>query len=745
MPVTCLIPEVVNTLKKAAGSGAIDIAAMFNMSSSQRRNLFKKYVDDETAIFLNTGFEKAMVSARKDALKDWVKKTFNHKDPRKNDISDRLEEMEKKGLVSTKGQVSFLEDAIADSLGVRVTETELQIIIDKSNKLENLASARNSIGTPTIDYFRARRDMADYIDSITPSENLRVATSVIARSNLLLSPKSALTNIIGNIGNTFNEFARRRINDGMTRGLNNSASKEYIKEAVKIFHETGYDVTRMMNISDDVIRLGEKITTSQGPGVVRAVGRFYEDIVFKKMLGTPDVLFAAMHFADSADIASTKIARERGLYGDKAKDEALKMFKDAMKIDPDTDEGKVIRENAVKDAMIGTYTDDNTFSQLSLGARDWINNLPGMKNVRLGDLLVPFAKTPANVILRTIESSGATMPFEILKLIKARKNNNPVAAREALAAMGRSGLGVVGALVFAGLFDVDDYVGEYGFTSQKERELIKASGATYNSLKIGSRWISLDYFGPFAGTLVGFLNARKYGKSIPDMAFKYYTGVLQQITRVPGFDELTRTIKGISDYVNPRSEAKKSANDAVVGAMDFVAARVIPSIVSDLAKMTDEFERDVKHGTIEGALEKIQRRIPVLSQSLEPKMDFMGNPIKTQNPFATLAFGARYKKGKEYDIVNELNRLNAGGELPNITDIRRSSSRVKKLRDRIGPIKTNQMFRVFGKRFQVDAKALLIDPKYISASDEGKKKMWNKVKSDALYDALKAYSVFLKK
>jgi len=738
MSIRCLTTETISALQAGIKKGDFNIAKMFDMDSKQRRALFEKYVDSNNAQFINTGFEKAMVSNRADAMTKWAEKTFKGQGSKVKDIKDKINELSKQGLLPYDKQVEFLEDLVAEKLGVQVSADEMQQIVRLSDGLEELSQQQTEFGTPTAEYFKARKKMTDYIQSRTPSHPLKVATSVIARGLMLTSIKSPITNIVGNTANSITESLSRRMTEKQYVGLNNDFAKKYMKEVMKIYQASGHDISRMFSVADDVKTLGERIVSSQGDGLTRRFGRVVEDIVFKQMMGAPDVAFSAAHFADSANLNSSKMARDEGLTGDAAKERALEIFQDATSIDPITDQGSIVRQKAIQSAQESTFTDKNFFSKASINIREFLNSLTG--NLRLGDLIIPFAKTPANVIARTIESSGVTVPLEVGRLIKGVAKNDKAEIRKALNVMARAGVGLMGAFILAGLIDPEDYIGEYAFTSSKERELIELKGAAYNAIKIGDNWISLDYFGPFGGPIVGFLNARKYGKNIPDMVGKYYSGVFQQITRLPGVDELGETGKKLYQFIDPKAEVKRSTGDALVGMADFVAARVVPAIVSDVAKVIDEYERQVEFGTAKGALQKVQRKIPGVSTGLDPKMDVFGNPIKTQHPIAALAFGARFKKGKENAITNELNRLNSGGELPSITDIRFRSSRAKKLKEKIGAKRFKLAYKSFGREFNLLAFELIGSDKYINASDEDKKAMWNRIKNKALTRMLEDYS-----
>ena len=213
MAAFCLTKEIADKLKQAAIKGDIDIAAMYEMTSSQRRALFAKYVDAETARQVNAGFESAMISTQSDALKKWAEKTFKGKDAveKKQDIANKVTALQKTGLLTPAGEDAFLEDLAATKLGASVTTAEVSKIVELASKMEETSQTTNEFGLPTVEYFKAKRDMEDYIASLNPSSTLKVASSTIARGTLLLNIKSSFLNVESNSIQGLLEAFNRRV------------------------------------------------------------------------------------------------------------------------------------------------------------------------------------------------------------------------------------------------------------------------------------------------------------------------------------------------------------------------------------------------------------------------------------------------------------------------------------------------------------------------------------------------------
>jgi hypothetical protein len=760
----CLTKELADTLKQLAVKGEINIQEMYNMTSEARRSMFEKWVDPATARGINVGFEKAMVSEQQTALRNWVKETFTGAENAsriKKGMLDKIESLNDLGVLTPSSQDAFLSDLVATRLGITVTAEEASTLASKADNVQKLSAQESEFGTPTEEYFKAKKDIEDYLLSLNPAGKTRIATSISGRGAMLFSVKSPLLNIESNTIQALLETAQRRLSGievtkdgkrsrviGNMFGRNAGYAGRYMKFAYNVFKQTGYDITRMRTLQGTEKVRGEQVEThAQGKGLTRRVGRFYEDVVFKRLMSAPDVAFSALHFADSANLASTKVAKQEGLKGNAVKSRALEIFKDATRINPKTKEGLKVREQAIADAEYSTYTNKSKLSDIALGIRNVLNLATG--DFRAGDLAMPFVKTPANVIQVGLDYSGVLLPIDTIvrtkNMIKEIKNGETVTEASKRAFDGvartwiRAGLGMALAHLVGSLFDPEDFIGEYP-VSQKERELLKARNATTNSLKIGNKWVSLDYFGALGAPLVGYLYAKKYGATMPNKVFNYYVGVLKQASKLPGL-ELTADIWEKVDKMKFNTLGD-NMKEVAKSALDFVSSRTIPGFLYDIAKATDKYERETNKDKI---VTSIQNKIPGLRQMLPRKTTVFGQEIETESPLSTVLFGSRVKTEMENDIVNEMIRLYETGNLPSITDSTTTSGRMKELKQQIGEPTYGGAVKYFREEYTKGLEKTMTKGSYKKLSDEEKAKELTSIKDDALEKTLKKFKYKAKK
>lgn len=748
MPNICIPKEISQKLLKGVKSGEFTVQSLTEMTSKERNTLFQKYADKGTAQQVNGLFEKALVSKQKVALKRWVETVFGVKEKesaRYKNVMRKINELNETGVLNPKEADSFFTDLVAEQLGVTVTAEEAKNISEKAENLEKLANEKpdNEFGLPNLDYLKARKEMFDYLNSLAPSSRLKILSSTVARGNMLFSIKSPTTNILGNTVMGIQQALERRLSSKQWRGSNPEAVKEYFKRANKIFKETGYDITRMLHLDDTQKTLGEENLSSQGEGKVRKVGRFYEDFVFKKLMVTPDVAFSAAHFGDSANMASTRIAEQEGLKGEAAKKRALEIFKDATSLDPQTDEGMAVRAQAIADASYATYQNDSYYSTLSLGIRKILNAASG--DLRVGDQLMPFVKTPANVIGAGLDASGISAfrgLYNLKSALEKAKTGDRSALRDVVRDFVRSGLGISLAVIISSMFDPDDFIGEYP-TNANERELLRLRRATPNSIRIGDKWISLDYFGAIAAPLVGMMYAKKYGNGLADTAYQYWKGVGTQSLKIVGLNELNDIRQTIVDATKDDG-GKKTADEKfkevgtsiTVSAADFLSARVVPAFIYDVGKATDDYERKADYNS---PTQKLTSKLPFTRENLPIRKDVFGDAVKTESALSTFFFGSSLKTDNNSPLISELVRLQGAGHLPAITDVENTSSRVKQFKAQVSAEKYDKMLKKYQTTFKSDIESLIKSGSYKRADDEKKSSMINSTKADALDRALTMY------
>lgn len=648
-----------------------------------------------------------------------------------NDITKMLPE-EKQALKAV------LEDVVSDNLGIKVSSEEVAEITAQAKKIDaiqkklgdNLGDVLNNFDD-NLEFLKQKKTMDDLIKSFNPSSKIRVFSGTIGRASMLTSIKSPVLNIGSNTVNGVLEGLVRRLSRLELLGANNKLALDYVKKVNKIYQTTGYDISRAM--SDDLGDigsrvLGDKVSAVGVGGITGKVGRVAEDITFKQLMGAPDVAFSSAHFADSVNLGANKLAK-----GDKKL--ATEMMRDAMSLEPKTDAGRLLKAQGVLDAQYATYTNSSNISKASEGVRKVLNDLA--PNARIGDWVMPFVKTPANVISSSLDYAGKGAIKSLVDVVKMMRNKNFTreGIRKASSDIVKSGLGYGGALAIASQINEDDFVGAYD-PARKQIEALRNSNS--NSIRIGNKWISLDWFGPLGAPLAGIMYAKKYGgESKSGKVIAYGKGLGRQLTRVPGVEEINDIYDSLSkkdkevDLGNVGKELQKTAFDQVYG-------RLMPSIVGDIAKATDEYERKATT-----TIEKIQSKLPIARGYLPVKKDIFGEDIKTEPAWSTIAFGARVKTNKETEMVKKINDLvDKTGKNLSITDFETTTGKqLAEVKQKLGEDKYNQIRIEYGKELKSQLDTLMSSEDFNNSSDLEKINSINSLDQKIIKKVLKNYGI----
>ena len=409
-------PKDRNALITGAKSGEYN--DMVGMTKEELTNKFQSMgFEDKVAQKLGSTFIKLDATSTQRDIESWA---YQQGKSELGGLVSKVEELYSKGIVNPKNQQDTLEDLIALQMGAKVTEEELSRIMDYSQKLTDLSVNKDQFGNPTLEYMKVRREMENFMDSLNPQSELKIATSSVSRAMMLLSPKSFNMNVIGNSTMAVLSGIERRIMN-LSLGIHPSLAKvmaDYVKTAVTTYSQTSFDITRSMDLSIRKKTLGEDIIHSQGEGRFRASARVLEDIVYNKMLGVPDVAYASIAFADTTSILAMKEAKRLGLRKQEATNKAIEIMKDAMSIEPKTEIGYVIRHTAIAEAQYSTSTQDGFLAEKAMGIRKWLN----VGDVRYGEMTIPFVKTPANIVETGVKYGGGGLVTSAIKFAEIWNN-----------------------------------------------------------------------------------------------------------------------------------------------------------------------------------------------------------------------------------------------------------------------------------------------------------------------------------
>lgn len=622
---------------------------------------------------------------------------------------------------------NFLEDAF----GITVSQEEADTLINKAEQLKKVfENTLDESGNPSVESFRILSEMNRTVESMSPSHIMTVMSSIYGRSAMLASVKSPVLNIMSNIENFITESVIRRFTIGTDKAVDKNVLKEHLKYEWEVYKSSGFIVSGMQDIKDEIVTLGETRPTTQGKGRLRKIAQTSENIVFKYLMGAPDSVAKTLNFADTADLLATKIAKEEGAQDISKR--ATEIFKDAILINPLTEQGRQVREQAIEQAHTATFTNNSMISEFSLKARQWLNMIGGNK-FKLGDVVMPFVKTPANVQMMGLEYGFGSL-YTLYKVNEIIKNPRSEVSKRAIKSAYRNGLGLLLATLIASMFEPDDYIPEFDNATQKDRDLAKAKNAPFNSIKIGNKWVSLDYFGILGIPLVGIMNARK-GRNLIEGITGYVKSGIAQGMKIPGIKEGLAIWDSLSRTAAYSTTPKKAFEMVSNALLDQVRARTVPAIVNDVAKVMDKYERD----TSGSVLDKVQASIPFLRERLPERYTISGKPLETEG-LSVLLFGGRVKTAEEGQLVSEIDKLAKKQEQPSISDVTKYGD----LR-LLSPEKKIKVRKEFFREYSKEARKVINSSGYRAKSVEDRKKALNKVRKSVVAELKEKYAKDIKR
>lgn len=667
--------------------------------------------------------------------------------------------------VDVAGEGARLYDRIYDAVSqeldalfeITLSAEETKRLFEASVKLksayvEHIKSHPNE--NPPVEVMRLLKEMTDTANAMSPSNALALGVNVWGRAAMLASVKTPILNIESNLVGAITERIIRR-----ARLMSwEKAVDERAIEAYKAYDAAVYDasaITMSTVRAESILEpslfgavKGERVLTTQGEGRVRAASRFAENVIFKWSLGKPDAVFKRHAFVDNADLEATKIAKAEGYEGDALKKRATEIFNDAVLFNPQTPEGQGVRERSVAAAEIVTYTNDGLISRFSLKARELLNDATG--NARIGDIVMPFVKTPANVAALGLEYSAGfgRLALNLVNGTILRDVRNRTWSAQSQAAVNaavRNGIGVLLALLLVAGLEPEDYISTFDLASPKERDLARMKNAPFNSVKIGGEYVSLDYFGPLSAPMTAVLEAQKR-EGFWTVAYEYVkTALVQASSTIPAIEGLSSAVGAGTELARTDADTlvKEVSNDTV----DAVMSRLVPAILVDVAKVIDDYERDMSGASI---VDKTAEKLPFVREALPVRFNTATGKPK-ESSLRQLFFGSRIKKAEENDFIREINRLFESKNAPVISDITRSSAFSDLSADEKAEIRSEfsggfrNRFGRFIKGYPEQALKMMKSVSYQRASDIRKKQALDKLRRKIVDEIKKKRGIARKK
>ncbi len=289
------------------------------------------------------------------------------------------------------------------------------------------------------------------------------------------------------------------------------------------------------------------------------------------------------------------------------------------------------RAYAIEEAQRATYRNTTALSEAlsKMGRYDESGNIVERGKSFLVDALLPFRKTPANILTTGLDYS----PVGLLKTIfydagQVRKGNMSSADMVDHISSGLTGSGIfaLGAYLAAeGLLHVragDD---------DKEEDFEKSMGGQDYAIQIGDKSYTLDWALPAAMPLFAGASVEKpYEKG--GGTFDAFADAIKNISSVVWE---TSMLSSLNDLVSYWSYADDPGAYLVSKAASSYAGQYIPTIGSKVASALDDTVRKsyVEKGTgqlssdVNYFLQGAAKKVPGVRNQLQPSIDLWGNEV----------------------------------------------------------------------------------------------------------------------
>ena len=603
-----------------------------------------------------------------------------------------------------------------------LTQDETQIILDTMKEVSELEDGREK----NVKLAQIQKLISDKIPATTGQ-----SVKAWMRISMLFNPKTQVRNVMGNavvipVNATSDVFAGAldKLISKKTGIRTTGITKEGIKGYAKGFGKGVFE-------SYDDFRKGINTRNVEGNRFEIGEGKSFKDEGIGKALNRVDnILSFALDVGD------------RGFY------EATftNSINNQMILNNTTKVTQDMIDIATNEALQRTWQDSNNYTQAVLSIRNILNKA-NVKGYGLGDVLIPFAKTPANLTKAIVDYSPVGLTKTLA--LDAKKFTNSLQNGQYSAQLQHNfvqniGKGLAGTLLYVlayGLAKAGIATGESDDDKDVKNFMKNSLGISSYSIKIGDKSFTYDWAQPVATPLAIMTNYVKYSKDNPDAnaiekAIKAMDIGTEQLLQQSFMESLNTVLNGNGTTLENLSQAILE-----------LPARAIPTFSKQIADMIDSTQRTSFEydEPVQSAINSVKAKIPGLSQTLPASVDTLGNDIQKYggnnnlwnvmfNP-ANTNKGQLSKEGEEiYNVYMQTGDatilprtapyyINSNGEKITMTSAQRSNFQKNS-----------------GKYVQESLNSLLTNKNYKKLNNDEKANIINEIVSDsylkAKYDIL---------
>ncbi len=565
-------------------------------------------------------------------------------------------------------------------------------------------------------------------DKIPPTAGQSIKSWM--RISMLFNPKTQVRNVAGNATilpvNMFSDSVSAGIDKLISkktgvRTMGNTNVKEYAKGFKKGLFESYNDFKKGINTRNIE---GNRFEVSEG--------RNFKNKGIGKALNRVDNLLSFM--LDAGDRGFYEASFTNSINNQLVLNNTTQVTQDMIDI-------------ATNEALQRTWQDNNSYTQSVLKIRNILNKA-NIKGYGLGDVLIPFAKTPANLTKAIVDYSPVGLVKSLTMDARKFKNsleNGQYTAKAQHDFVQNLGKGTAGSFLYVlgyALAKAGIATGEADEDKDVKNFLKNSLGINSYSIKIGNKSFSYDWAQPIATPLAIMTNYVKYNEKNPDAnvldkAIQSINIGTEQLLQQSFMDSLNTVLNGNGTTLENLSQSVLE-----------LPARAIPTFSKQIADMVDGTQRTSfeYEKPVQSAINSIKAKIPGLSKTLPASIDTLGNEIKKyggeNNFFNVFINPANTNKGELSKAGQEI--YNLYQETGDTTIFPRTAPYYinnKGEKITMDSTQRSKFQKISGSYVETTVEGLLKDKDYNKLSSEKKAKILNEIISDsyskAKYDVLK--------
>lgn len=537
-----------------------------------------------------------------------------------NIIKKTIEEAAKNNELD---KITKMAEKILDKNGIpSLTDDDIKIITEKMGKIETMKNGREK----DVEFALVKKLIADKIPPTTTDKILAAQ-----RINLLLNPKTNIRNFLGNIPMAVTENVKDIVGTPIDKAISLVTNERTTTiPSIKAQYE-GFIKGFKEGVEDS--KLG--IDTTKGGG------RY--DLPSSQAFRKIDNPKTVSDMLNNVASKSEKLTHTLLSIGDRPYFEAAfsgsidKQLRLNKGISEPTEE---MIEKAVKEAEDRTFQNTNKmvegFKSFQKGLNKMSSKVTGTDEFGLGNLVMPFTKTPSNILDKAIDYSPIGGIEGLGKLISGL-HKGTLNQSEVVDKLGRSVVG--SSIIYAGYKMAKEGV-LYGAGAKDKdaKALEQQTGRLPYSIKNGNTYTTIDWVQPAAIPLMigaDIFEQKKTDKEAKNVilnAIKSGGATLFNQSLLQGMSDLFGGY-GYNAGENIMEGVKKTA---ISGTGQFIPYN---SLLNQVTKLTDKNVRTYyDESDIKSQIKNFQSKIPTQSNKLPKKIDTVGNEVKQSNGTK----GARY-------------------------------------------------------------------------------------------------------